>query len=153
LNIEGYILFRLKNYVDDIALLVENAIDEYRLEQQYQEFITLLKYFVYIQDVKISLVHVIHKSEHDFDIVDDQLQAVHFSKKDAFCKLEMIDHHVNVDDMLISTLVSVSPARICIHSQTPHTPVIEMIHQIFEDRVKLCTHCRTCQSYIGESKQ
>ena len=53
--------FRLQSYEQELREMAEYAVDEFMLDQQYEEFVSLLKYFVYFQEPKMPLVHVIHK--------------------------------------------------------------------------------------------
>jgi putative sporulation protein YtxC len=153
LILEGYIFFRLKDYVEELSEIVGYAMEEFKMDQQYQEFISLLKYFVCIQEVKIPLIHVIHKAEHEFELLDHHFQLLSSSGIDSSFKLDMIDHHLNFEDMVVSTLISVSPAHICVHTRDSDVTIIQTILQIFEDRVKLCTYCHICSSYVRENNK
>ena len=52
------------------------AVDEYVMDQQYQEFISLLKYFVRMQEVKLPIVHVLHKGGSEFALYDEQFRVL-----------------------------------------------------------------------------
>lgn len=149
LDIDGFLRFRLKDYMDDLREVVEYAFEEYRMEQQYQEFIALLKYFVYIQETKIQTVHLIHKGGHEFLILDEQLKPIHTAVTEAPITLEMIEKDMNFEDMIVSTLITVSPGNIYIHTREPELTIIKTIMQIYEDRTILCSYCRHCQSFLG----
>jgi putative sporulation protein YtxC len=143
LILEGFIQFRMPQYRDELCEVVEYAIDEFLMEKQYQEFISLLKYFVYVQDTKISEVHIIHKEGNDFVVLNDQLKPVENKKSEGFV-VEMIDKDINYEDMIISTLVSISPEKVYIHTRQKETQVIKTIQQIFEDRTVICDDCSIC---------
>jgi len=70
LNIEGFVRFRLKNYLYKLKLAVEQAVDDLIIEKEYVEFIDLLKYFVDLQEPKIDLVNVLKNDDGNFILLD-----------------------------------------------------------------------------------
>ncbi|NOU99939.1 putative sporulation protein YtxC [Paenibacillus planticolens] len=153
LSLDGFLHFRLQDYADELREVAEYAIDEYMMDRQYQEFISLLQYFVYIQEAKIPVVHLIHKGGHEFVILNDRLELIDANEFDATFKLEVLEKDINFEDMIVSTLITVSPANIYIHTRDPDMTVIKTIRQIFEDRTTVCSYCRTCDIYLGEPKK
>ncbi|WP_166242080.1 putative sporulation protein YtxC [Paenibacillus turpanensis] len=149
LILEGFIRFRLQHYHEELREMAEYAVDEYIMDQQYQEFISLLKYFVYIQDAKIPIAHLVHQGERDFVLLNEQMKPIETEQMDQFV-VELIDKEVNYEDLIVSTLISVSPQKIFIHTRHPDMQVIRTIQQIFEDRAKLCTYCNFCKPLLGE---
>jgi putative sporulation protein YtxC len=150
LVVEGFIRFRLQEYLEELRVLVEVALDECLMERQYQEFISLLQYFVYMQESKIPSAHLIHQGGHEFLILNEQFEAIDMKEFDTTLKLEVLDKDINFEDMIVSTLITVAPATIHIHSREPELLVIKTIMQIFEGRTVLCNYCRKCHAYLGE---
>src|SRR5690606_18493691 len=60
MHVEGFLRFRAEAYLEELRDTVAYAVDEWMMERQYQEFLSLLKYFVYIQDAKVPEAHVVH---------------------------------------------------------------------------------------------
>jgi putative sporulation protein YtxC len=149
-NLDGFLKFRVQEYLEELREIVDYAMDEYLMDRQYQEFISLLKYFVYIQEAKIPTAHLIHKGGHDFVILNDLLEPIDTNEFDSSFKLEVLEKDINFEDMIVSTLITVSPANIYIHTREPEMTVIKTIRQIFEDRTSVCSYCRTCQTYLGD---
>jgi putative sporulation protein YtxC len=148
--VEGFVRFRLQEYVEELRMLVELAIDESMLDRQYQEFISLLQYFVYMQESKVPEVHLIHKGGHEFLIFNDRFEAIDMKEFDGSFKLEVLDKDINFEDMIVSTLITVAPATIQIHTREPELLIIKTIMQIFEGRTALCSYCLNCHAYLGE---
>jgi putative sporulation protein YtxC len=146
LNIDGFIRFRLDEYLEELHEMAEYAVDEFLMDQQYQEFISLLKYFVYIQEAKIPLAHLIHKGGNEFTLLNDRMEPIDTNDCDATLTIEMIEKDINFEDVIVSTLISVSPQQINIHTRDPEVQIIQTIMQIFENRVKLCQYCGLCQN-------
>ncbi|WP_058303246.1 putative sporulation protein YtxC [Gorillibacterium timonense] len=137
-NIEGIMAFRLGSYRKELKETVDYAVDEYLMDKQYQEFISLLKYFVYIQQAKIPSVHVLHRGGSEFELLDDKLEALEPVKAEGGITYETLEKELNFEDLIVSSLITMAPERIYIHTQSPDTQVIRTIRQIFEDRVILC---------------
>lgn len=146
LNLDGFLRFRLKDYMEDLREIAEYAVDEFVMDRQHQEFISLLQYFVYIQEAKVPFVHLIHKGGNDFMLLNDRMELIDTDDKDAVVTVEMLEKDMNFEDMIVSTLISVSPQQIYIHTREPELQVIKTISQIFENRVELCGYCRLCHN-------
>lgn len=150
LHIDGFITFRLESYMSELREVVAYARDEYVLERQYQEFINLLKYFVYIQETKIPLAHLVHKGGHEFTLFNEQWQPLESAQVMDGMVVEMIDCDMEMEDMIVSTLIHVSPGHIVIHTREPDSQVIKTIEQIFEARVHVCDYCSFCSPLLIE---
>jgi putative sporulation protein YtxC len=150
LNLEGFIKFRLKEYKDELREVVEYAVDEFIMDKQYQEFISLLKYFVFIQEVKIPVVHLMHKGGHEFVLFNEQMIPMDMKATEDSFKIEILDQEFNFEDLVVSTLISIAPQEIYIHTREPEVQVIQTITQIFENRVQICEYCRQCKPILGE---
>ncbi|CAM4268820.1 putative sporulation protein YtxC [Paenibacillus alkaliterrae] len=153
LNVAGFTNFRLKPYRKELAEVVEYALDEYVLDKQYQEFISLLKYFVFLQDTKIQMVHLLHKGGHDFILYDEAFQPLDPNPPSDRIVAEMLESEMNIEDMVISSLISVSPKHITIHTRQADMQVIRTIETIFDQRVTVCERCVSCSSSLDELVQ
>ena len=76
LHLDGFVSFRLAAYWQELKDVVAYAVDEYVMDKQYQEFISLLKYFVRMQEVKLPIVHVLHKGGSEFVLYDQEFQLL-----------------------------------------------------------------------------
>lgn len=137
MELAGFIRFRLKDYNDDLRSVIHYALEEFYIEEQYQEFISLLKYFVYAQEIKRKAVHIIHGSGNDFSVLDEDYQPIETSEFRELV-IETVDKEINMEDMIISTLITVSPKTVYIHTTQPERQIIRTIQYIFEDRAVLC---------------
>ncbi|WP_199615631.1 putative sporulation protein YtxC [Paenibacillus alkalitolerans] len=152
LHIEGFLRFRAGPYVEELRDTVSYAVDEWMMERQYQEFIALLKYFVYIQEAKIPVAHLVHKGNHEFTLLNEQMKPIDTKQMDQFV-VELIDKDISYEDVIVSTLITVSPAKLFIHTRTPELQVIKTILTIFEGRADLCKDCHVCMPLLEESKR
>lgn len=150
LQLEGFTTFRLQSYRNELAEIAEYALDEYVLDKQYQEFISLLKYFVQMQESKVPLVHLLHKGGHDFAMYDVSFRALEQKPPADRIVAEMLETEMNIEDMVISSLISVSPKQITIHTRQPEMQVIRTIETIFDGKVNVCVQCSSCASTLDE---
>lgn len=137
IHVLGFIRFRMKKYLQQLQDVVEFAMDEYIMERQYQNFINLLRCFVQTQEPKVPLVHLVHKGNYEFVLLDEELQPIRSNPVESLV-VEMLDHELNYEDMIVSTLINVSPQMIYIHTEESDLQVIKTIQSIFEDRTVLC---------------
>lgn len=151
LNMEGFLRFRCSKYAGELREVIEYATDEYLMDQQYKEFISLLRYFVYIQDSKMPEVHLMHKGGHEFVLLNEQMKPIDTDRLDTTFKVEFLDKDYNFEDLIVSTLIAIAPQRIFIHTREREQQVIKTILQIFEDRSELCEYCRLCNPILGEA--
>ncbi|RAU91361.1 putative sporulation protein YtxC [Paenibacillus sp. YN15] len=153
LDLDGFFRFRLKRYGAELKEMLEYASDEFLMDQQYKEFISLLRYFVYVQDSKMPLAHIIHQGGHNFLLLDSELRPIDTEKLDTSYKVEFMDKDYNLEDMIVSSLLTIAPERICIHTREPDLPVIKTLSQIFENRTEICQLCRSCESISTSLEQ
>lgn len=149
LHIDGFIRFRMEHYLKELREVVAYALDEYVLERQYQEFIGLLKYFVFIQETKVPLAHLVHKGGHEFTLLNEQWLPMDSPPMMDGMSVETIDCDMEMEDMIVSTLIQVSPGHIVIHTREAESQVIKTIEQIFETRVHVCDYCTSCAPFLN----
>ncbi|MGB9804669.1 putative sporulation protein YtxC [Desulfofundulus sp.] len=144
--VEGFIRFRLKDYVEQLEQAVERAVDDFLMEREYQEFIQLLKYFVEIQESRVELVHVLKLPGGAFRLLDEQKQILKVDYLENLF-MDLTEGEITYEDMLISTLITLAPKQIIIHNPDceQKNTVMETINLIFLGRVRECTDCPLCR--------
>ena len=145
ININGFITFRMKKLREDIELIIDKIVEKYMVEKEYKEFIRLLKYFVEIQDSKIDEINLIIQIGGSYLITDEKGNDIFrlFLNDLGECKLGL---DANVEDVIISGLITNAPKSIIIHKNENSTnkEFIDTIVNVFGDRVKFCTGCKSC---------
>ena len=153
LNIDGFISFRLQEYGKELKEVVEYAIDEFLVDQQYEEFVGLLKYFVYFQEPQMPLAHVVHKGGRELLLFDDKMNSLDCRSDDAVYVERINQQDMEMEDAVVSTLISVSPAKLIIHTRDVQMPAVKTIQQIFEKRVEICHYCPKCHAFFREKEK
>ncbi|MFW6238907.1 MAG: sporulation protein YtxC, partial [Halanaerobiales bacterium] len=142
LNIEGFVRFRLQNYLNQLRKAVDRAVDDYIIENEYNEFIDLLSYFVEIQEPKISLVNVLQLEDGSFQILDINREVINSNYLEGYIS-EIMEGEVEFEDLLVSALINIAPASIVLHFEDED--VEETVGNIFGDRITICSGCELCE--------
>ena len=136
ITLEGFMRFRMKDYLSDWRDILTASINHYLMEQEYKEFIKVLKYFVEIRKPKINTIHITIGNDGKFIILDDFLKVVHddalvYNSKES-------DLALTNEDVLLSMLVSIAPNKIIVHNadKIEDKLLIDTIKRIFIDKVK-----------------
>lgn len=135
-SFESFIKFRLKDYFKRLLSFVEVAIDEYKLEQDYQEFVDVLRRYINQQSHHLSTIHILHDKK--FMFFDKDL--IKYSQKEIKKWIEpFILKSVNADlDLIVlAPLVSTNPYEIIIYTDEMDNGMIITIQNIFQERVKV----------------
>lgn len=144
--LEGFLRFRLKEYMTALESAVDHAVDDYVMEKEYGEFIRLLRYFVETQEPGIDEAHVIVAPNGKFWITDAKGKPLRNDAVDDLV-VEMTEGDIEYEDIVMSTLITIAPRKVIIHK---HENVectgtyLETINKVFGDRVKTCTGCARC---------
>lgn len=144
--IDGFIRFRLKEYINDIREAVDQAVDEYLMEREYREFIQLLKYFVEMQEPKVDIVNVVINRKGAYNLFDGEHKPINSEFLEGYI-LDIMDNEINYEDLLISALITIAPNKIVFHSAMQDKPetTMDTIKSVFGERVSECSGCKLCQ--------
>ncbi|MEA4846469.1 MAG: putative sporulation protein YtxC [Clostridiaceae bacterium] len=153
INIEGFVNFRLNTYINELNETVERALEIFVTEREYNEFIKLLRYFVEIQECKIDTVHLCQSKDGRYLLYDDKRNSISSEYFDEL-RSEILDDTINYDDLLISTLITISPNKIVIHDIEgfKNKELVQTITNVFAERITICSKCDLCSS-LNESKE
>lgn len=145
--IEGFIRFRLKEYIRELQEAADKAVDDFLMDREYKEFIQLLKYFVDIQDSRTDVVNVVMKANGVFKLFDGEQRVINSNYLEGFI-MDLTDSEINYEDLLISALITIAPREIVFHTARAEVPqtTLDTIKNIFSQRVTLCRGCDLCSS-------
>jgi len=154
LVVEGFINFCLREYLNEIRFAVDFACEELKHEQEYSEFVKLLRYFVDSQPPRVKQVNLV-MDKGLFYLWDDKGVKI----DDRYIRRYLSDislNDINLDDMLISILVTIAPLKIMIHEASPNgnnNEAVEIIKKVFADRISICKGCKECQAFFNRDGQ
>ncbi|MDI9513078.1 MAG: putative sporulation protein YtxC [Bacillota bacterium] len=138
LVLDGFIRFRMKDFILELEEAVDRAVDDLLVEKEYTEFIKLLRYFVDIQEPKYDEVHVLMKEDKRYTLLDSKLRIINNDILEDLAK-EISDKEISHDDLLISSLITLAPKRITIHQfdKFQNSELLNTINNVFTGRVTM----------------
>lgn len=133
---EGFIRFQLKDFIRELEYAVDRAVDDMLIENEYNEFIKLLQYFVEIQDTRTEEVHVLQQEGKQYILLDSDLKVIHNEILEQLA-LEISEKEISHDDLLISSLITIAPCKITIHEyhKIKNTELLNTISNVFMGKV------------------
>ncbi len=146
--LDGFVTFRLKDYMKELEDVVDKAVDDYLMEKEYKEFIRLLKYFVEIQEPKLDVVHVVGGYNNKYALLDEYGKEITNECIKDFVN-EVSEGEINYDDLLVSSLITLAPNKIYIHKakHIQNKELIETIGNVFIGKVVFCEGCELCLNH------
>ncbi|MFW5980102.1 MAG: sporulation protein YtxC [Bacillota bacterium] len=141
INLEGFVRFRLQEYMKHLNMAIEQAADDLLIEKEYNDFIELLRYFVELQEDKVELVHVIEDDENSYDIYNKKFKKIRDENVENYIT-DLIEEEITYEDLLISALINISPKKIILHLNNLN--IIDTVERIFTNRVEVCRGCDFC---------
>lgn len=145
--LDGFVNFRLKDYIKDLEEIVEKAVDNFLMEKEYKEFITLLKYFVDIQEPKFFNIHIVVDENSRYTLLDEKKQEITNECITEYMN-EISEGEINYDDLLVSSLITLAPKKVTIHGieNFKNKELLETIRSIFSRNMTLCKGCKFCKA-------
>lgn len=146
LSLEGFLNFRLKEYRDLIKKTAKTAVEVYLAEREYEEFITLLKYFVSTQVTGEPVLHVVVEESGEFSLYGKNGENVEWLC-DEF--LDLNEENLRNEDIILSTLITAAPQEITFHhiERLGNVQLLETVMKIFPGKVHMCENCPLCTRY------
>jgi len=59
-SFDAFVMFRLRTYLEKLSSYIETAIDEYKMEQDYQAFIHYLRSFLMNRKPQMKTIYLVH---------------------------------------------------------------------------------------------
>ena len=144
--LDGFLNFRIKDYMSILEEVVDEAVNNFVIEKEYLEFISLLKMYVNSQKSTCDIVHLIYNNENSI-LLDKDKNIINVSD-DVFKAKYLSDISFSSNDYALNSLLTLIPKKIYIH--LIDNCINEFIHTlslIFESRVEICTDCDICKIY------
>lgn len=117
LYLKGFITFRLKKYIDELEASIDSSVNQYLIEKEYQEFVSLLKVYINSEGYNSDLVHLFYRNSNknvDAILLDKDKNVIDTSINLLSAKY-LSDISFSSSDMILNTLLNLLPRRIFIH--------------------------------------
>lgn len=150
--VDGFVTFRLKDYVEELALAVDRAVEDFLLEREYREFIGLLRHFVTNHAERPTVAECILAADGMFRLEDERGRVL---APDVVDDLAMGPGRGEVapEDLVVSALITVAPRRVRLHLPDGATPLsgdaIDSLREVFFGQVDICAGCSRCRPHFS----
>ncbi|WP_216828892.1 putative sporulation protein YtxC [Alkalihalobacterium elongatum] len=131
---EPFLTFRLKDYGEILIDCIEIAIDEYLLEQEYQNIVESLRYFIKTAAKNMKELHLVHDGQ--FSFYNSSFKEISREEKEFFLESALVfEGELDIEEMVVSPLVSINPEILHIYTDDVDQGIIYTLQTIFQERV------------------
>ena len=129
LVLEGFMRFRMKDYLDRWNTALSLGVENYIRKKEYAEFVDILRLFINIRIPRVRKVHVCVDGHGEYLLLDERL---------CLLKCTFLGKRIDKDDALLSALVNMSPLTIVVHNKDrfEDARILETIKDVFGKRVE-----------------
>ena len=146
LTLDGFINFRIYNYINILDDIVSDAVNQYVVEKEYLEFISLLKLYINSQNSNCDFVHLIY-SKNESILLDENKEIISV-QNDILNRKYLSDISFSSNDYTLNALLTLLPRKIFIHLiDEKIDDFINTILSIFENKTHICQNCNICNLY------
>lgn len=143
--LDGFVYFRLRAYLEYLDEVVDSGVNQFVIEKEYREFISLLRVYVESKVPEYNLLHLIYING-EFILLDEKRNIVSVSENIYNAKY-LSDISFSSNDFALNTLLCLLPRRVEIHLIDDEDEFINTLKLIFEGRVTICKDCDICKTY------
>jgi len=136
LDVNGFVAFRLAPYKKMLSELIQKVIEDFKVQQEYKEFINMLKFFVETQKNRSNKIHIIFEKNGEYTLFDENNIDITEKCFSEFSETKE-QNNLNNEDVLISSLITLAPKKVFLHFETENfnKKIVHTIEQIFENKV------------------
>jgi putative sporulation protein YtxC len=148
LVLEGLIRFRLQPMQTDLYRGVEQAIDEYLIDLEVQEFVKLLRYFLTLQEPGMPVLHLMLTGDGQVRMFGAEGESIPLEEAEFEVEASQLHALDRASQGLLSALISLAPEKLYLHLPSMREagmPLVETVKKVFESRVLVCTICSLCE--------
>jgi putative sporulation protein YtxC len=142
IHLEGFFHFRLKDYQKQIEAAITESIQWLNVQRERQEFMDILRYYMITQEPQIEFVEVYLRKNGLFRLLDEGRGVIENDYLESFVS-DVVEGQIDYGDLLMSTMITLAPAHIRCHYESP-LPVIEIMKGVFAERITFCQGCSSC---------
>lgn len=141
--LDGFVTFRLPSYMSYLSFYVQESVNQFILDKEYLEFVSLLKAYVDSKVPANKVINLIYVGSEAI-LLSDNGDIIDL---DSFDSIYLSDITFSNNDYVLNTLVGMLPSKIILHLITPKDNFIDTIKLIFGNKVKSCEGCDLCHAY------
>ncbi|MNT39935.1 YtxC-like family protein [compost metagenome] len=126
---------------------IESAIGKFLIEKEYNEFISILKFYISSKPTSSSIVHIIYSK--DKTIILDENESIISITENIYDSKYISDISFSTNDYILNFLLNSLPQKIIIHYNTDTLDDFLLTLKLtFEEKIVFCRDCDLCRKYI-----
>ena len=135
LSLQGFINFRMREYIEEIETLTEFSAKEYEIDCEYREFVMMLKCYISLQSPKYFDVHIFYGK--DVLIFGDGINITNEYLKEYRAEIGTVAE--NKDDFVLNSLILIAPKKIKITviDVFPEKEFVDTLKSVFENKISI----------------
>lgn len=143
LVVDGFLTFRLRDYLAELEQAVDLAVEEYGLEREQEEFLDLLRSYVAGQEPRLARADLVF-ARGRFRVLDEAGRVAAGPELQAL-GLEAAAGPAEDEEQVLSALLALVPEAVLVHGAAGGPAgLVETVRRVFGERVTLCPGCRLC---------
>jgi putative sporulation protein YtxC len=134
IHFDSIINFRLKIFKDNVVNLVGLAIDEYKREEDHQEFVNMLREYISKKEPSYNVVHILQGNQFSFF----KANGKPFTRMELRVLMQKEPLYIvglDEDELNLAPLVAMAPRKIKIYGDHPSEPKTLTVINVFQERV------------------
>lgn len=134
LFLNGFIYFRLKEYISFLENIIDIAVNKFIIEREYLEFISLLKLYIKSNSYNSKIIHLIYSPD-EIKLLDENNNYIDITSIEFNTKY-LSDISFSSNDYVLNALLTILPSKIFIHlGNYAPDEFINTLMLIFEDKI------------------
>lgn len=147
LIVDGYLRFRSKSFDRLLDKIIDKIISDIQRENEYEDFIEMLQYYLETQLPKVETINVIINKD-EFILLDEKKMPLESESIIALAR-EYDRDEVSKADILVSSLIVLAPDRVVVHLKNDkEKELMQILKRIFADKLTFCYSCEMCDINI-----
>lgn len=132
-SFDSFTKFRLKSFGHTLENYAMRAIDEYKLEQDYQNFIAILRDCLHSQEPKLPGLHLVNRE--GFQFFDQEFEMLDRKQINGLIDRRLLaKSSFFLDTVVMAPLLSIAPKQLYIYTDDKEEGMIQTMSRIFEER-------------------
>ncbi|SHG33916.1 putative sporulation protein YtxC [Ornithinibacillus halophilus] len=134
IHFDSIVNFRLKEFKDYLIYDVGLAIDEFKREEDHQEFVNMLREFIAKKEAKYNVIHIVQGNPFIFYKPNGK-KITKLELRKLMQEEPLYIVGLDGDEFNLAPLVAMSPKKIKIYGDYPSEPKTLTVINVFQERV------------------
>lgn len=147
--LDGFINFRLRDYLEVIEYLVDLSVNNFIINREYDKFITLLCDYINSEPSKIDVLHLIYINQESI-LLDKNKNPVPIDNNILDAKY-LSDISFSNNDFVLNTILNLLPNKLYVHVLSEEDEFLSTLKKIFSNKIYCCYGCEICSLYKSAS--